>query len=118
MELRLKRNDKIGLIFFVAFIISTSLIWLFEERFDSDDWKNRPGSRYKMVDDLIESRLLIGTSKTKVLQVLGEPETKSNTTYDYFLYELGKGPSFFESKKEQLLVEFRSNRVEKVAVAE
>ena len=73
MRLQLKRNDKIGLLFFIAFVLGTSLIYQFEERFEKELWQNGQGVRYKLADDLIESQLLIGKTKSEVIELLGEP---------------------------------------------
>jgi hypothetical protein len=112
---KLKRNDKIGLFLFTAFIITTSLIYVFEERFDKHQWRSEPSRRYQMVDDLIESQLLIGKTKNEVILLLGDPDSSISSGNDVFLYRLGKPPSFFESKREQLLVAFEVGTVFKVA---
>lgn len=114
--LRLKRHDKIGLFFFVALIISTSLIWLFEERFDKNKWSTEPSKRHQMVDDLIESQLLIDKTKDEVIILLGEPNSSISAEKDVFLYRLGQAPSFIKSQREQLLVVFENDKVLKVAL--
>jgi hypothetical protein len=114
---RLKRNDKIGLFFFTAFVISSSLIWLFEERFNEDQWASNPSQRYKMVDDLIESQILINRSKAEVKNILGEPSSQSNDDRDIFVYNIGKQPSFFENRREHLLIIFELQRVDEVTLA-
>jgi len=117
MQLRkLKRNDKIGLFFFAAFVISTSLIYLLEERFDQDLWSTQPSKRHKMVDDVIESQLLIGKTKDEVIFLLGEPNSSISADKDVFLYRLGQAPSFIKSQREQLLVAFEDDKVLKVAL--
>ena len=117
MRFELKRYDKIGLFFFAACIIGTSLIWLFEERFDSDNWQNQPTMRYKMVDDIVEQKLLLGKTKDEVIVLLGEPNSKTSEGKAVFLYNLGRPPSFFKTKREQLLIVFANQKVEKVAIA-
>ena len=115
--LKLKRNDRIGLFLFIAFVISSSLIWLFEERFDKNSWRSEPSKRYQMVDDVIESQLLMHKSKNEVILLLGQPNSKLTGDQDVFLYRLGTPPSFFQSKPEQLLIAFRDDRVLKVSLA-
>ena len=117
MILKLKRNDKIGLLFFVAFIISTSLIWLFEERFDQEQWRSTPQQRYKMADDLIESQLLIGKTKAEVISILGYSGFHVETNENILTYSLGKQPSFFATEKEYLLIVFTNGRVSEVTLA-
>lgn len=116
MRFELTRIDRIGLFFFAAFIISTSLIWLFEERFDSDNWKSQPEMRYKMVDDIVEQKSLLGKTKEEVTVLLGEPSSRESIGKDIFLYYLGRPPSFFKAKREQLLVVFTDQKVVKVAI--
>lgn len=116
MRFELKRIDKIGFFFFGAFIIGTSLIWLFEERFDSDNWHNQPTMRYKMVDDIVEQKLLLGKTKEQIIVLLGEPNSSTSKGKDIFLYNLGRPPSFFKTKREQLLVVFTDQKVVKVAI--
>lgn len=117
MKLTLKRFDKILLVFFLAVMISTSLIWLFEERFDEKQWRANPTQRYKMVDDLLESQILRGKSKDDIILMLGYPNLSSDTEYEVFAYSLGTSPSFFKSKREKLLVIFKEEIVEDVTLA-
>ncbi|WP_323787143.1 hypothetical protein [Psychroserpens sp.] len=112
---KLKRNDKIGLFLFAAFVITTSLIYVFEERFDKHQWRSEPTRRYQMVDDIIESQMLKDKTKDEVIMLLGEPNSVASTEKDFFLYRLGNPPSFFESKREQLLIVFEDDKVLKVA---
>ncbi|EDP71124.1 hypothetical protein FBALC1_01532 [Flavobacteriales bacterium ALC-1] len=118
MRLKLKRNDKIGLFFFVAFVLSSSLIWLFEERFNKQQWRSQPTTRYKMVDDLIESQLLIDKTENEVIVLLGKPNSSSTIEKDVFAYGLGEQPSFFKSKQEQLIIIFVNQKVVKVTLAQ
>ena len=108
---RVKRNDKIGFLFFLAFVLATSLIWLFEERFDQDLWQNQPSMRYKLADDLIESELLIDKTKAQVIELLGEPTSTVGLNKESFFYKLGKPPSFLESKVEVLHIVFENEKV-------
>ncbi|WP_040247093.1 hypothetical protein [Psychroserpens mesophilus] len=112
---KLNRNDKIGLFLFAAFVITTSLIYLFEERFDERKWRSDPARRYQMVDDVIESQMLMDKSQAEVIQLLGEPNSSASAEKEVFLYRLGNPPTFFESKREQLLIVFENGKVYKVA---
>lgn len=117
MWLRLKRNDKIGLFFFMAFVISMSLIWMFEERFDQERWITNPQKRYKMVDDLIESQLLMNKTKSEVREILGIPKFSSNEPKDILIYGIGEPPSFVDSQREHLLLIFVDQKVIEVTLA-
>lgn len=116
MGIKLKRNDKIGLIFFLAFIISMSLIWLFEERFDANQWRSNPGKRYQMAKDIIEQNLLNGKTKDEVIQILGMPRPSDSANVNVLIYELGTPPSFFDEEPQQLIVQFNDRKVIGVAV--
>ncbi|WP_452229235.1 MULTISPECIES: hypothetical protein [unclassified Lacinutrix] len=109
MGLKLKRNDKIGLFFFVAFVLSTTLTWLFEERFNEQQWRSERTTRYKLAADIMESELLIGKTKKEVIALLGPASPSTLTGSEHLLYALGKPPSFLESKAEKLVIIFENS---------
>ena len=111
MGIRLKRIYKLGLFFLVVISLSYSLLWLFEKRFDEELWKSDVTARYKMVDNLIESQLLVQKSKSEVIAILGEPFSSSKIEKDIFVYKIGDPPSFFDSRKEHLLIIFVDQKV-------
>lgn len=117
MRLRLKRTDKIGLFFFLAFVVSTSLIWFFEERFNQEIWHTAPGKRYEMLDDILENKFLMGKTKQEVISILGEPDKNLISDGDFFVYDLGNPPSFFDSEPQYLLVTFENEKVVKLSKA-
>ena len=118
MNIKLKRNDKIGLTFFLAFIISMSLIWLFEERFEADRWRSNPGKRYQMAKNIIEEDLLNEKSRDEVIQLLGIPKASKSTDINVMVYELGTPPSFFDAEPQQLVIRFLNGKVRAVAVVQ
>ncbi|TCK65122.1 hypothetical protein DFQ05_2335 [Winogradskyella wandonensis] len=117
MKLRLKRKDQIGFTFFLAFVISTSLIWFFEERFNQEIWLSDTTERYKMLDDILENKFLMDKTKQEVILLLGEPDADSNSEDNFLIYRLGKPPSFFESEPQYLLVTFENEKVVKLSKA-
>ena len=117
MIAKLNRTFKIVLFLFVAFVISMSLIWIFEEQFDKTRWDMDPSRRYKMVDDLIESQLLMGSTKCQVISILGKPSSSTQGDRDAFIYDIGDPPSFFDSRKEHLLIIFIDQKVDEVTLA-
>ncbi|WP_299366104.1 hypothetical protein [Winogradskyella sp.] len=117
MILKPERILKIGIFFLLVFLISHGLLWLFEERFDKTRWASDPLHRYEMVDDLIESQLLMQKPKPEVIAILGEPSSSSNTEKDMFIYKIGDPPSFFNSRKEHLLIIFVNQKVDEVTLA-
>ena len=104
MRFVLKKYDKVLFVFFGAALIASFLIWAFEERFDEQSWRANPAMRYKMVDDIIDSDLLIGKSKNDVIQLLGPSNDNNNYGKDNLVYKLGKPPSFSEPKVSRLIV--------------
>nr|WP_321232479.1 hypothetical protein [uncultured Psychroserpens sp.] len=111
-----KKLDKVLLFFFVAAIISSLLIWAIEERFEQSAWNDSPSIRYKIADDLIDSKLLIGKTQPDVISILGQPDASNLKGRHNISYRLGKGPSFSKSKEEHLLVIFEDGVVAKVVL--
>jgi len=113
-DFRNNQVNQIGLILFSAFIISTSLHFVFEERFTEEQWKTRPMTRHKIVDDLIDSHVLLNKSKPDVIKSLGQPSF--TITKDIMLYELGLAPQFNSDQVEHLYIEFSDETVSKVSL--
>ncbi|WP_426432257.1 hypothetical protein ACPX19_06645 [Winogradskyella sp. HB-48] len=109
--------SKIVLFFLVAAVLAFALINFLEEPFDAQKWQSEPLQRYEMVDDLIESQILIGKPKHEVFEILGQPDSQSNSSKDAFIYNIGNPPSFFSSQKEYLLIVLENQQVEKVTLA-
>jgi len=117
MQLKLSRLIKIGLVLIAATILSAILLWLFEKQFDADNWQAKPTHRYEMVDDLIESQILIGKSKASVVELLGLPSSRISYDKDAFIYEIGDQPGFIKTKSEHLLIVFIEDKVKDVTLA-
>jgi hypothetical protein len=56
------------------------------KKFDKKIWIKNKEKRYKMIDDLIESKYLINRSKNEVDEILGKPENRLNN--DIYTYKL------------------------------
>ncbi|APY08137.1 hypothetical protein BWZ20_07410 [Winogradskyella sp. J14-2] len=115
--MQLKRIGKISLFFLVAVILAFILFNALEKPFDAQKWQSEPLKRYEMVDDIIESQMLLGKSKSEIIEILGQPDSKLHTSKDAFIYTIGDPPSFFSSQKEYLLIVFKNERVEDVSLA-
>ncbi|WP_138432841.1 hypothetical protein [Winogradskyella algicola] len=115
--MQLKRIGKISVFFLVAVVLALILIRILEEPFDTQKWQSEPLKRYEMVDDIIESQILSGKPKSEIIEILGQPDSKLNTSKDAFIYNIGNPPSFFSSQKEYLLIVFKNERVEDVSLA-
>lgn len=116
--MKLKRNYKIGLLFFLAFVIGMLLINLFEAQFDETTWKTKPNFRYEMVDDIIERGIFIGKKQKEIISLLGKPYKAKQTENDYFIYHIGEPPSFFNTKTEFLQITFKNQKVIKVSLTQ
>ena len=114
-RLKVSKVDQIGAFLFVALILSASLLWLFEERFTKEHWQSYPQKRYKMADEIVDNKLLIGKSKQEVILLLGNTVRSLKVDDgEHLIYPLGTPPSFFETKKEKLVIIFEESRVVKV----
>ena len=113
-DFRNNQINQIGLILFSAFIISTSIHFFFEERFTKEQWQTQPMTRHKIVNDLIDSRVLLNESKPNVIKRLGQPSYI--LTKDIILYELGLAPQFNSDQVEHLYIEFSNEKVSKVSL--
>lgn len=56
------------------------------KKFDSVKWKNA-SQREKglMASDLVDSKILLGKSKTEVLELIGKPKDSSNINFHYLI---------------------------------
>ena len=106
MRFALKKYDKVLFVFFGAALIASFLIWTFEERFDQDDWESNTEKRYQMADDIIDSDMLIGKNKDDIIELLGSPYKSNFFGKDNIAYRLGRPPSFSESKRTILIIDF------------
>lgn len=80
--------------------------------FNQISWKSDPMTRYEMTQDLIQSELLIGKSKTEIESILGEQS--SNFEKDHWRYEIGYVPSLLNIDPSMLDIYFVDDIVVKV----
>lgn len=77
-----KKKDKI-LLLSVTLVVLTG-IWinqyvLYNQRFSEDKWKNNPEMRSDLIDNLVNSRILIGKSSAEIEDILGKTANYYNT---------------------------------------
>ncbi len=113
---RWRQVDEVGVILFASFVIATTLFYFNEWRFTEEDWKAGAGKRHEIVDDLLDSKILLKKTKEEVLTILGEPSESISSNQELFIYELGVPHTFSEPKAEQLLIYFENNKVERLSV--
>jgi hypothetical protein len=72
----------------LAILASDSALRLaFGRGFDLQRWRERPASRWRDVDDLINSRILQGMTRDQVVGMLGEPQRRTAHCFVYKLNE-------------------------------
>lgn len=98
----------IGLIYLWIFSIS----YYPSNDFDQTEWKTNTEERYKMSEDIIESKILIGKTKQEIIELLG------NDFYSYsenhIAYGLGFVPRLFNIDPDVLVVYLKNGKVIKV----
>ncbi|WP_296385782.1 hypothetical protein [Winogradskyella sp.] len=88
-----------------------------QKYFDNIAWVEKPSLRYEMIDSMIESDTLIGTSREEIAHSLGMYEwlswndsTKSHDN-NKWNYGLGIEPGAFNDKKECVEITFKKDKV-------
>lgn len=87
------------------------------EKFDSDKWKNWKESetewslRWDMMNSLRNSYHLKGMSKSELLKLLGEPDSKTEIEFNYYLGYSKRGIN-----TGRLTIKFDNNKVTDFAV--
>ena len=91
------------------------MIWIFSisyyptNDFNQDKWNSNIEERYKMSEDIIESKMLIGKTRDEVIQILG-----NNFTSNYenrISYELGRVPGLFNIDPDYLDIKLENGIV-------
>ena len=106
------------LYFYIWYPISTIFLpYHHHKQFNSAEWNEKPGLRYEMIDNMIETNFLIGQSKEDIAKLLGKTQwlswndaTKDFDT-DVWNYGLGLIPGAFEDIKEDVEITFKNNKV-------
>lgn len=109
---------RISAILFTPITLGVLLLFLFKSYdstsyfFTEHRWKNEPSERYTMSKDLIESRILLGSTKEKVIEKLGDNYYRYDESTIY--YDL-KTPMWLVKKNPEILeIRFWNNRVVEV----
>jgi len=82
------------------------------ERFDSSRWNQDTGdvmwpNRLRMVDDILDSRILIGKSKDEIARTLGRDDKESGYFREWnSIYRLGPERGFIRMDSEWLVIKF------------
>lgn len=99
----------IGLVILIGFVLKGRIT---HEKFDSDRWKNWTESeaewslRWDMMNNLRTDYDLNGMTKNQILKLLGEPDSKTEKEFDYYL-----GYSKHGINTGRLTIKFDNNKV-------
>ena len=56
-----------------------------ERDFDKEKWTANIEKRYEYADDLVDSDMLIGLTKTEIKELLGKPEYENENSMTYYI---------------------------------
>jgi len=98
----------IGLIYLWIFSVS----YYPSNDFDKQVWEINIEERYKMSEDIIESKILIGKTKEEITELLGQDFYSYNE--NHIAYELGFVPGLFNIDPDVLDIYFENGKVTKV----
>jgi len=87
-----------------------------DQKFDKEIWKNEPEQRYKQVNDLINSKILLGKSKQEVRVLLTNDCKYCDDTNNSWMYYLGEGNDNKDFRWEVLDVEFKNDKVFNISI--
>lgn len=88
-----------------------------QKYFNADAWKEKPALRYEMIDDTIQSDVLIGKSKSEIEVLLGKAEwiswndAKEAYDKDKWNYGLGIEPGALTDEKSNVEIIFKNDLV-------
>ncbi|MCG0017679.1 hypothetical protein [Winogradskyella immobilis] len=106
-------------IFFSPIIyIGIIYLWIFSASyypssdFDKQKWETNVEERYRMSEDIIESKILIGKTKEEITKLLGQDFYSYNE--NHIAYELGFVPGLFNIDPDVLDIYFENGKVTKV----
>lgn len=83
---------KTSFLYIVILFTALSCGKVSHEKFNSENWKNSElnleenwSLRWDMMNDLRNQYEIIGMNKTEVIKLLGNPESKTDTEFSYYL---------------------------------
>lgn len=91
------------------------MLWIFSisyyptNDFDQTEWNSNVEERYKMSEDIIESRILIGKTHNEVIEILGTDFSSKNERS--ITYELGHVPGLFNIDPDYLEIKLENGIV-------
>ena len=80
--------------------------------FEKERWFTDKNSRFEMSDDLVNSRILNGKTKSEIIELIGESENDNST--DIWIYDLGTSSAGFGWQFNSLRLTFKDGIVSDV----
>ncbi|OHX65436.1 hypothetical protein [Flammeovirga pacifica] len=102
-------------IFSPLIYVGLIMIWIFSisyyptNDFNQTEWNSNVEERYKMSEDIIESKILIGKTNTEVIEILGTDFLSNNIRS--ITYELGHVPRLFNIDPDYLEIKLENGIV-------
>ena len=111
--------------FYIWYPISTIFFpYHHHKQFDAENWKEKPGLRYEMIDNMIETHVLEDKTQQEVIELLGTPQwlswddAKKDFDPNKWNYGVGVLPGAFRSIKEDVAIDFENGKVLKVLLTQ
>jgi len=113
--MKMKSSNFLIVILFAIFLIGILAIlnsqylnpWIRSQKFDADKWKKEERRRYRMVNDIIDNRLMIGKTKEEIILLLGQ-DFEEGTCKDCIGYSTNEPDQGFSIDHEVLEIDFNS----------
>lgn len=100
------------LLFWLILEINSELIypWIRSDKFDSQKWISQKSMRYKMVNDIVNTDLLIGKTKEEVMMLLGN-DIEKGPCDECFGYSTNDPDQGFSIDHEVIEIEFDNHNI-------
>ena len=101
-------------ILYFGLIIGIFSYLFYEPQYDfkKERWFADKNARFEMRDDLVNSRILIGKSKSEIIDLIGKSD--SNDSIENWTYDLGMSGAGFGWQFNYLKLTFENNKVSDV----
>ncbi len=111
--------------FYIWYPVSTIFLpYHHQKEFNAKKWVEKPGLRYEMIDNMIETNFLMGKTQGEINNLLGKAQWLSwdDATKDYnpnvWNYGVGVIPGIFKNSKEDVEITFKQDKVSQVILSQ
>ena len=105
----LKNIKSISILFYVFFLGGLVYYLFFPDHYNKITWESNIGKRYKQVDFILMTKMLIGKSKKEVQYLLGNSDENEFDKDEWFYSTSDAG--FFGSAPSGLIIIFNNQKV-------